>query len=47
MDFSMFEGSHYETENDYLVFVYYHDFRKRYETLVGFKLFNTVQKSMF
>jgi hypothetical protein len=47
VDFTMFEGSHYETENDYLVFVYYQDFRKRYETLVGFKLFNTVEKSMF
>jgi hypothetical protein len=47
MDFVMFEGSHFETENDYLVFVYYKDFRKRYETLVGFKIFNTVDKSMF
>ncbi len=46
-DFTFFEGSHFETENDYLVFVYYKDFRKRYETLVGFKILNTIPKSTF
>ena len=34
----------FETENDYLVFVYYKDFRRRYETLVGFKILNTVER---
>lgn len=43
-DFTMFEGSHFETENDYMVFVYYKDFRERYETLVGFKILNTIPK---
>jgi len=43
-DFTLFEGSHFETENDYLIFVYYKDFRKRYETLVGFKILNSVHK---
>ncbi len=46
-DFTFFEGSHFETENNYLVFVYYKDFRKRYETLVGFKILNTIPKSTF
>ena len=45
VDFTFFEGSHFETENDYLIFVYYQDFRKRYETLVGFKILNTIEKS--
>jgi len=44
-DFTLFEGSHFETENDYLIFVYYKDIRKRYESLVGFKILNTVEKS--
>ena len=46
-NFPMFEGSHFETENDYMIFVYYKDFRKRYETLVGFKILNTIPKSTF
>jgi len=44
-DFTLFEGSHFETENDYLIFVYFKDFRERYESLVGFKILNSVDKS--
>jgi hypothetical protein len=35
------EGSFWETENDYLLFVYYSDFAARYDRLVGFRLFNS------
>ncbi len=35
------EGSFWETENDYLLFVYYSDFTARYDRLVGFRLFNS------
>ncbi len=31
-----FEGSFYETGNDYAVFVYYHDRRGRYDRLIGY-----------
>ncbi len=43
-DPTFFEGSFYETENDYLVFVYYHDFSDRYQQLIGFEQFNSVKK---
>jgi hypothetical protein len=29
------EGSFYETENDYAIFIYFHDRFKRYDRLVG------------
>jgi hypothetical protein len=35
------EGSFWQTENDYLLFVYYSDFSARYDRLVGFRLFNS------
>ena len=41
-DFSFIEGSHYETENDYLIMVYYHDSQKEYDHLTGLQLFNTI-----
>jgi hypothetical protein len=37
------EGSHYETENDYLIYVYYRGFGDEYDRLVGFKVVNTVK----
>ncbi|GAC1304855.1 MAG: DUF5103 domain-containing protein [Mucilaginibacter sp.] len=37
-------GSHYETENDYQVLVYYHPPGARWEELVGFQLLNTAKK---
>jgi hypothetical protein len=43
-DFTLFEGNHFETENDYLIFVYHKDFSKRYESLVGFKVLNSIDK---
>ncbi|MBN2611677.1 MAG: DUF5103 domain-containing protein [Bacteroidales bacterium] len=41
-DVSYFEGNHYETENDYAVFVYYSDITMRYEKLIGFYRTNTL-----
>ena len=31
-----FEGSHFQTENDYQVIVYYHKFGSRYDEVIGF-----------
>lgn len=36
-----FEGSHWETENDYLIITYFRDPTKRYDRLVGAILVNT------
>lgn len=40
-DFSFFEGSHYQTENNYLIFVYHRNPRKRADKLIGFKVVNS------
>lgn len=39
---SLFEGSHYETENDYLVLVYYRNPRERYDRVIGTVTANTL-----
>lgn len=41
-DVSAVEGSHYETENDYLIFVYHKDFSNRYDKLIGYQIANSV-----
>lgn len=41
---SMFEGSHYETENDYVVLVYYRNPRDRYDRVIGTGIANTLNK---
>ena len=38
------EGSFWETENEYQIFVYYSDFSARYDRLVGYRVFNSSQK---
>ena len=35
------EGSHYDTENDYQIFVYYKELSGRYDQLVGFQQLNS------
>jgi len=35
-DATIFEGSYYETVNEYAIFVYYHDSRIRYDRLLGY-----------
>lgn len=41
IDHTFFEGNHFETENDYLVLVYYKPMGKQYERLVGMKKINS------
>jgi hypothetical protein len=40
---SLFEGSHYETENDYVVLIYYRN-RDRYDRVIGTAIANTLNK---
>ncbi len=40
----MFEGSHYETENDYLIIVYYRNPRERYDRVIGSIVANTLNR---
>ncbi len=37
------EGSHFETENDYYVYVYYGRFADRYDRLIGYQQFNSLK----
>ena len=39
-----FEGSHYETENDYTVLIYYRNSRERYDRVLGAQTVNTLNK---
>ncbi|HVV54439.1 MAG TPA: DUF5103 domain-containing protein [Mucilaginibacter sp.] len=43
-DYAAFEGSHYETENEYQLLVYYHPAGARWTELVGFQTLNTAAK---
>lgn len=38
------EGSHWETENDYVIYVYYHDIALNYDMLIGYKTINSTAK---
>jgi hypothetical protein len=42
-DNTIIEGSHYQTENDYLVYVYHRPSGARYDRLVGYAAINTVK----
>ena len=42
---SVFEGNHYETENDYLIMVYYRNPRDRYDRLIGSLIVSTAGKN--
>ena len=44
LDFAYVEGNHYETENDYCVFVYYKQVSARYERLIGVQMANSIKK---
>jgi hypothetical protein len=41
---SLFEGSHYETENDYIVLIYYRNPRDRYDRVIGSVTANTLNR---
>ncbi len=43
-DLSRFEGSHFETENNYQILVYYRKPGARWDELVGFTQFNSVRR---
>lgn len=45
MDLTELEGHWYETENDYSILVYYRPFGGRYDRLIGFTEFNTVEQN--
>lgn len=40
-DISYTEGNHFETENEYMILVYYKGFGSRYEKLTGYKVINS------
>ena len=44
VDESFFESSHFETENDYYILVYYRAFGTFYDQLVGFKRLNSIRR---
>ncbi len=44
VDLSYVEGSHYETENDYYLLVYYQSTSLRYERLIGYAIANSLYK---
>jgi hypothetical protein len=41
---SLYEGSHYETENDYNVLIYYRNPQDRYDRVVGSVTYNTLNR---
>ena len=41
VDISHYEGSHFDTENNYMVVVYYKQLGARYERAVGYSLVST------
>lgn len=43
-DYTALEGSHFETENDYQLLVYYHPAGARWTELVGYRVLNTARK---
>lgn len=42
LDIEMIEGSSFETENEYEVFVYHKTFGSRYQKLIGYSIFNSL-----
>ena len=38
------EGNHYETENDYIILVYYHGTTSRYDKLIGYQIANSLHQ---
>ena len=45
VDERYFEGSFYETENNYVIYVYYRPFGSRYDKLIGVKVANSTRKN--
>jgi hypothetical protein len=45
IDFSFIEGTHFDTENQYTILVYYHDIRRNIDLLYGFLDFNNLKRN--
>ena len=43
-DETLIEGSHYETDNEYTIYVYHREQGRSYDVLIGLKQFNTFSK---
>ncbi len=43
-DLTYIEGSHWETENNYMIYAYYHDIALNYDMLIGYKTLNSTAK---
>lgn len=43
-DETVLEGNHWDTENDYYIFVYHRKFGTYYDQLIGYKKLNTLQR---
>jgi len=41
IDGAIIEGSHFQTENDYIICVYFKDFSQKFDRLVGYKVINS------
>jgi hypothetical protein len=41
------EGSHFETENDYFIYIYYGKMTDRYDRLIGYQKFNSLKDRAF
>jgi hypothetical protein len=46
VDEGYFEGNSYETENNYVVYVYYRPFGSRYDQLIGVSIANSLRKEI-
>jgi len=44
LNLNLTEGNHYETENNYLIFVYYTPQGSNFEQLIGFRLINSLNR---
>jgi hypothetical protein len=44
---SSFEGNHYETENEYLIIIYYRNMRDRYDRIIGTNIVNSAGKGNY
>jgi hypothetical protein len=45
IDLSATEGNHYETENDYIVLIYYQGSNSRYQRIIGHQIINSLHKN--
>ncbi len=43
-DFNFGEGDHFETENDYILLIYHHEYDRNYDRLIGCSVFNSMTR---